>query len=149
MRDRITRHTKKRGGAAMNIIDVEGIGPVYADKLAAVGVKTVESLLDWGATPKGRKDIATRTGIDESRILKWVNMADLYRIKGIGSEYSELLEAAGVDTVVELSKRVGANLSVKMAEINAEKKLVRKVPTQTQVEDWVAQAKTLKRIVSY
>ena len=110
----------------MNIVDLEGVGPVYAGKLEAVGAKTVESLLDWGATAKGRKDIATRTGIEEAKILKWVNMADLYRIKGIGSEYSELLEAAGVDTVVELSKRVGANLFAKMEEINAAKKLVRK-----------------------
>jgi predicted flap endonuclease-1-like 5' DNA nuclease len=147
--DSIERHSKWMGGAAMNIIDLEGVGPVYAGKLEAVGVKTVESLLDWGATPKGRKDIAARTGIDEARILKWVNMADLYRIKGIGSEYSELLEAAGVDTVVELAKRVGANLFAKMEEINAAKKLVRKTPAQAQVEDWITQAKALKRIVSY
>lgn len=133
----------------MNIIDLEGVGPVYGAKLQAVGVKTVDSLLDWGASPKGRKDIATRTGIEESRILKWVNLADLYRIKGIGSEYSELLEAAGVDTIVELSTRAGANLHAKMEELNAAKKLVRKLPTQVQVEDWIAQAKALKRIVSY
>jgi predicted flap endonuclease-1-like 5' DNA nuclease len=136
-------------GGRMNIIDLEGVGPVYGGKLQAVGVKTVDSLLDWGASPKGRKDIATRTGIDESRILKWVNLADLYRVKGIGSEYSELLEAAGVDTIVELSTRVGANLHAKMEELNATKKLVRKLPTQAQVEDWITQAKALKRIVSY
>jgi predicted flap endonuclease-1-like 5' DNA nuclease len=133
----------------MKVIDLEGVGPALAAKLEAAGVTTVEGLLETGATPKGRKDIAAKSGIDEARILKWVNMGDLYRIKGVGSEYSELLEAAGVDTVVELSKRVGANLHAKMVEVNTAKKLVRKMPTQGQVEDWVKQAKEMKRIVSY
>jgi predicted flap endonuclease-1-like 5' DNA nuclease len=133
----------------MKVIDLEGVGPALAAKLEAAGIKTVEGLLEAGATAKGRKDLAAKSGVDEGKILKWVNMADLFRIKGVGSEYSELLESAGVDTVVELSKRVGANLHAKMVEVNTAKKLVRKMPTQGQVEDWVKQAKEMKRIVTY
>lgn len=131
------------------IKDIEGIGDVFTKKLVAFGITTVESLLEKGATKKGRDDIARETGIDEHKILEWVNRADLYRIKGIGSEYSDLLEAAGVDTVVELSKRRADNLTEKMVEVNIEKKLVRRVPTQQMVEGWIAEAKTLPRIVSY
>ncbi|MEL7592008.1 MAG: DUF4332 domain-containing protein [Anaerolineaceae bacterium] len=132
-----------------SIIDIEGIGPVYKKKLKAVGIATTEKLLEVGGTPKGRKDLAEKAGIDETLILEWVNLSDLFRIKGVGSEYSDLLEEAGVDTVVELSKRVPANLFAKMAEINAAKKLVRKMPVETQVADWVDQAKKLPRLVSY
>jgi predicted flap endonuclease-1-like 5' DNA nuclease len=131
------------------IKDIEGIGDVYTKKLQAMGVNTVEALLEKGATKKGREDVAKQSGIDEHKILEWVNRADLYRIKGIGSEYSDLLEAAGVDTVVELSKRRADNLTEKMVEVNVEKKLVRRVPTQQMVEGWIAEAKTLPRIVSY
>jgi predicted flap endonuclease-1-like 5' DNA nuclease len=132
-----------------SIIDIEGIGPVYKKKLKAVGIATTEKLLEVGGTPKGRKDLAEKAGIDETLILEWVNLSDLFRIKGVGSEYSDLLEEAGVDTVVELSKRVPANLFAKMAEINAAKKLVRKMPVETQVADWVDQAKKLPLLVSY
>ena len=132
-----------------SIIDIEGIGPVYKKKLKAVGVATTEKLLELGGTPKGRKDLAEKAGIDESLILEWVNLSDLFRIKGVGSEYSDLLEEAGVDTVVELSKRVPANLFAKMVEINEAKKLVRKMPVEKQVADWVDQAKKLHRLVSY
>jgi predicted flap endonuclease-1-like 5' DNA nuclease len=132
-----------------SIIDIEGIGPVYKKKLKAVGIATTEKLLEVGGTPKGRKDLAEKAGIDETLILEWVNLSDLFRIKGVGSEYSDLLEEAGVDTVVELSKRAPANLFAKMAEINAAKKLVRKMPVETQVADWVDQAKKLPRLVSY
>lgn len=132
-----------------SIIDVEGIGPVYKKKLKEVGIATTEKLLEVAATPKGRKELAEKTGIDEGLILEWVNLADLYRIKGIGSEYSDLLEEAGVDTVVELAKRVPKNLFAKMEEINAAKKLVRKMPVEKQVADWVEQAKELPRIVKY
>jgi len=132
-----------------SIIDIEGIGPVYKKKVKAVGIATTEKLLEVGGTPKGRKDLAEKAGIDETLILEWVNLSDLFRIKGVGSEYSDLLEEAGVDTVVELSKRVPANLFAKMAEINAAKKLVRKMPVETQVADWVDQAKKLPRLVSY
>ncbi len=131
------------------IVDVEGIGEVYAKKLSDIGVSTVEQLLDAGRAPKGRQDLAEKTGINHTLILKWVNRADLARIKGVGSEYADLLELAGVDTVVELGKRVPANLAKKMEELNAEKKLVRKLPAETQVADWVEQAKKLERIITY
>jgi len=132
-----------------SIIDVEGIGPAYKKKLKGVGISTTDALLEAGATPKGRKELAAKTGIGDALILEWVNLSDLYRIKGIGSEYSDLLEEAGVDTVVELSKRVAKNLFEKMAEVNTKKKLVRKLPTEAQVADWVDQAKKLPRKVSY
>ncbi len=132
-----------------SIIDIEGIGPVYAKKLKAAGVATTDTLLEVAATPKGRKDLAAKTGIDETMILEWVNRADLYRIKGVGSEYSDLLEASGVDTVVELSKRVPANLFAKMVEVNTAKKLVRKMPIEPQVKDWIEQAKKLPRKLTY
>lgn len=132
-----------------SIVDIEGIGPVYKKKLKEAGVATTEKLLVVAATPKGRKDLAEKTGISESLVLEWVNLSDLFRIKGVGSEYSDLLEEAGVDTVVELSKRVAKNLFAKMVEINTEKKLVRKMPVEKQVADWVEQAKKLPRIVSY
>jgi predicted flap endonuclease-1-like 5' DNA nuclease len=132
-----------------SIIDVEGIGPAYKKKLKGIGISTTEALLEAGATPKARKELAEKTGIGDALILEWVNLSDLYRIKGVGSEYSDLLEEAGVDTVVELSKRVPKNLFDKMVEINTKKKLVRKLPTDAQVTDWVDQAKKLPRKVSY
>jgi len=131
------------------IDDVEGIGPTFAAKLQSARVKSVEALLTAGSTPKGRQDLAAKSGIDETLILKWVNRADLARIKGVGSECADILEAAGVDTVVELSKRNPQNLVDKMAEVNEAKHLVRKLPSLSQVEDWVKQAKELPRAVSY
>jgi predicted flap endonuclease-1-like 5' DNA nuclease len=133
----------------MNIIDIEGIGPVYAKKLAGAGLKTVEGLLKAGASPKGRKEIAEKSGIDVTMVLEWVNRADLYRIKGVSKQYSDLLEKAGVDTVVELSKRVAANLYKKMEVVNKEKNLVNGMPGVKRVEDWIAQAKKLPRVVKY
>jgi predicted flap endonuclease-1-like 5' DNA nuclease len=132
-----------------SIIDVEGIGPAYKKKLKAVGVSTTEKLLEVGGTPKGRKDLAEKASLDETLVLEWVNLSDLFRIKGVGSEYSDLLEEAGVDSVIELSKRVPANLFAKMVEVNKAKKLVRKMPVEKQVADWVDQAKKLPRMVSY
>lgn len=132
-----------------SIIDVEGIGPTYKKKLKAVGISTTETLLEVGGTPRGRKELSAKTGIGDALVLEWVNLADLFRIKGVGSEYSDLLEEAGVDTIVELSKRVGKNLFEKMVEVNGKKKLVRKMPTEAQVTEWVAQAKKLPRKVSY
>ena len=132
-----------------SIIDIEGIGPVYKKKLKAVGISTTEKLLELGGTPKGRKDLAEKADISESLILEWVNLSDLFRIKGVGSEYSDLLEEAGVDTVVELSKRVPANLFNKMVEVNEAKKLVRRTPTEKMVADWVNQAKKLPRVITY
>ncbi len=131
------------------IADVEGIGPVYAQKLTDAGLATTEALLEKGAAPKGRKEIADKTGIGDALILKWINRVDLARIKGIGSEYADLLEAAGVDTVPELAKRVPANLAKKMAEVNTAKKLTRNLPTEAQVADWVEQAKKLPRAITY
>lgn len=132
-----------------SIIDIEGIGSVYADKLKAAGITTTEKLLEAGATPQGRKSLEAQTGISGKLILEWVNLADLFRIKGIGEEYSDLLEEAGVDTVVELATRNADNLYDKLVEINSAKKLVRQLPSKAQVTDWVSQAKSLPRAVSY
>jgi predicted flap endonuclease-1-like 5' DNA nuclease len=131
------------------LLDVEGIGPVYAGKLAAAGVGSVEALLKEGATPKGRKGLAEKAGIADTLILEWVNHVDLFRIKGVASEYADLLEEAGVDTVPELAQRSAPNLFKKMVEVNAAKKLVRKLPTEAQVADWIVQAKKLPRTISY
>lgn len=131
------------------IIDLEGVGPVNAKKLIAVGIKTVEALLKAGATPKGRQELAEKAGVSGTQVLKWVNFADLYRIKGVGEEYSELLEAAGVDTVKELAQRNAENLYAKIVEVNQTKKLVRQIPSSKQVASWVEQAKALPRAVEY
>lgn len=131
------------------IIDIEGIGPKYAEKLQKAGVHTITSLLNKGKTPKGRQELSKATGISDSLILQWVNHADLFRIKGVGSEYSDLLEAAGVDTVPELANRKPENLYQKLVSVNQEKELVRKLPTEKQVEDWVSQAKQMARIITY
>lgn len=131
------------------ISEIEGIGPVYSEKLAAAGVSTVEALLEAGSKPAGRKKLEGETGISGALVLRWVNMADLFRIKGVGEEYSDLLEAAGVDTVVELATRNAENLTKKMAEVNAEKNLVRGLPGLGTVETWVAEAKTLDRGVFF
>lgn len=132
-----------------SIADIEGIGPAYAEKLKAAGIKTVEGMLEKGASRKGRKAVAEQTGISEKLILEWVNLADLFRIKGIGEEYSDLLEEAGVDTVAELAQRKADNLHAKMEEVNNTKKLVRRTPTLDAVKDWVEQAKKLPRVVEY
>jgi predicted flap endonuclease-1-like 5' DNA nuclease len=131
------------------IEEIEGIGPAYAKKLVEAGIKTTDDLLAAGATPKGREELAAKTGISSKLILEWVNLADLFRIKGIGEEYSDLLEEAGVDTVVELAKRDPENLHAKILEVNEKKKLVRRPPTLKQVKVWVEQAKKLPRKVEY
>lgn len=128
---------------------VEGIGRQYAEKLRAVGVRSLEALLQRGATPKGRAELAAQAGVSEKLILEWVNHADLFRIRGIGGEYSDLLEAAGVDTVVELAQRRPEALHQKLAETNAARELVRQLPTLKQVTSWIEQAKKLPRVVSY
>ena len=132
-----------------SIVKIEGIGDVYRQKLQSAGVKTVEKLLKRGATPAGRDQLAGETGISASLILEWVNHADLWRIKGVGEEYSDLLEEAGVDTVVELAQRRADNLFAKMNEVNMAKKLVRRLPTEVQVAEWISQAKRLPRVVNY
>lgn len=128
---------------------IEGIGESYNEKLQAAGVRSVDGLLKAGASPKGRQELADKTGISEKLILEWVNHADLFRIKGIGEEYSDLLEEAGVDTVRELAQRNAENLFAKLGEVNAAKKLVRQLPTQKQVADWIEQAKSLPRAIEY
>ncbi len=133
----------------MKIVNIEGIGPAFAEKLQGVGVKTVEALLVKGTTAKGRETLAEMTGISEKLILEWVNLADLMRIKGVGEEYSDLLEEAGVDTVKELKHRNPENLYKAMIEVNQAKKLVRRVPTLKEVEKWVAEAGKLPPVVTY
>jgi predicted flap endonuclease-1-like 5' DNA nuclease len=132
-----------------SVISIEGIGPVMGEKLAAEGVRTTQALLKAGATKSGRKRLADATGIDEKKILRWVNMCDLFRIKGIAEEYSDLLEAAGVDTVKELATRKPDNLHSKLVDVNAAKKLVRQLPTEKKVNSWVNQAKELTPLVTY
>jgi predicted flap endonuclease-1-like 5' DNA nuclease len=131
------------------IIDIEGIGPVYAEKLNSINIYTTSDLLEAGATPLGRKELGEKTGISGKLILEWVNIADLFRIKGVGEEYSDLLEEAGVDTVVELAKRVPENLHAKMLEVNEKKKLVRRPPTLNEVKQWIEEAKKLPRKIEY
>ena len=132
-----------------SISDIEGIGVVQAKKLAEAGVKTVEVLLETGASAKDRKQLAEATGISEKLLLEWVNRADLYRIKGIGSEFSDLLEEGGVDSVPELATRKAENLHVKLVETNEKKKLVRVVPGVEKVQDFIDQAKKLKKVVTH
>lgn len=132
-----------------NLEDIEGIAETYAGKLRAAGVGTVEALLSEGATPGGRKKIAEAAGISDERILKWVNHADLFRINGVAGEYAELLEAAGVDTVVELGHRNAHNLAAELERVNESKRLVRRVPSLGEVERWIEEAKALPRAVTY
>jgi len=128
---------------------VEGIGEVYAQKLQEAGIRTTQALLEKGASPQGRTEIAEKTGISGKLILEWVNHVDLFRIKGVGEEYSDLLEEAGVDTVPELAQRNPEHLHQKLVAVNQEKKLVRQLPTQSQVGDWIEQAKRLPRVITY
>jgi len=132
-----------------SLLSVEGIGEKFAAKLKEAGVTSTDVLLQKGSTPKGRKELAEQTGISEKLILEWVNHVDLFRIKGVGEEYADLLEEAGVDTVVELAQRNPENLYNKLVEINVAKKLVRKMPVKSQVEDWIEQAKSLPRVITY
>lgn len=136
------------------IESIEGIGPANGKKLRAAGVQSVNALLQAGGAKSGRKALAKETGIKESMILGWVNRADLMRIKGVSTQYSDLLEAAGVDTVKELRKRKPANLAIKMKEVNDSaiakgSSIVRRPPSLSEVEKWVAQAKDMKPGVSH
>lgn len=131
------------------IEDIEGIGPQYAEKLRAAGIASVEKLLESGATSKGRDELATKTGINSKSILRWVNHADLFRIKGVAGQFSELLEAAGVDTVPELAQRKAENLQLALAKTNEEKKLAKTTPSLNQVTNWIAEAKTLPKMVNH
>ena len=131
------------------LLNIEGIGPKYAEKLQKAGVQSVEALLKSGSTPQGRKKLSESADISGDLILEWVNHADLFRIKGVGEEYSDLLEEAGVDTVPELANRNAKNLFEKILEVNKQKQLVRKLPVLSQVEDWIKQAKELPRTIQY
>ena len=131
------------------VIDIEGIGPIYAERLNGAGIQYVHELLERGATQTGRDDLAETTDIPYTLILEWVNLADLFRIKGIGEEWSDLLEEAGVDTVVELAQRNPVNLHSTIVDVNAANELVRRTPSLEQVEDWIEQAKQLPRKVEY
>jgi predicted flap endonuclease-1-like 5' DNA nuclease len=131
------------------ITDIEGIGPVFQEKLAAADIKTVESLLEKGASKSGRKAIADASGIAEGKILDWVNMADLFRINGIASQFAELLKAAGVDTVKELRTRNAENLHAALVKTNEEKSLTRVVPSLSKVEDFIAKAKELTPVITH
>jgi predicted flap endonuclease-1-like 5' DNA nuclease len=129
--------------------DIEGIGPAYASKLTRAGVRSTERLLAVGGTPQGRARLAEETGISGALILEWVNHADLFRIRGVGGSYADLLEAAGVDTVPELATRNAANLTETLRRMSDEKHLVRAVPAVPRVTGWITQAKSLERAVHY
>ena len=134
---------------AYKIIDIQGVGEVYAEKLIAAGIETIDQLLEKGKTPKGRKDLEDATGITGKLILTWVNHADLCRIKEIGPQFSELLEAAGVDTVKELSHRNAANLVKTMNEVNEKEHRTKRVPTEIEIQRMIDQAKELPAVVTY
>ena len=135
--------------ANYKIEEIEGIGPALGEKLRAAGVSSTDKLLDACKTKKQREALAEASGVSEKQILKFANMADLFRITGVGQEFSELLEAAGVDTVPELAQRRAENLTAKMEEVNKEKNLTRRTPSLAEVEKWVAEAKELPRVLEY
>ena len=132
-----------------NIEEIEGIGLAYAEKLSAADIKSTDDLLEKCGSAKGRDAVAETTGLSTRQLLKWANMADLMRISGVGEEYSELLEAAGVDTVKELKHRNADNLAAKMQEVNEAKKLTRQVPSAGQVAKWIEQAGSLDPKISH
>ena len=131
------------------LTEIEGIGQVYQDKLQGFGIRTLEDLLEQGKDRRGRERISERTGISPKLILEWVNLADLFRIKGVGEEYADLLEEAGVDSVPELAQRNPENLHKALVEINEQKDLVRRTPSLDQVKEWVNHAKELPRVVEH
>jgi predicted flap endonuclease-1-like 5' DNA nuclease len=128
---------------------IEGVGESFSQKLHEAGITTTDSLLEKGSSPQGRKDISEKSGIGEKVILKWVNQVDLARIKGINEEYGELLEVSGVDSVPELAHRKPENLMESLTRVNDSKRLVRKLPSLSQVSKWVDQAKSLPKIVTH
>ena len=131
------------------IIDIEGVGEAYAEKLIAAGIEKVEELLEKCAAPKGRKDLAEKTGISEKLILRWTNHADLFRINGVGPQFAELLEAAGVDTVKEFSHRVAENLQPKLVEVNEARHICGRTPAVAEIQKMIDQAKELEPCVTY
>ncbi len=144
--------TEKRREAAMankKIEDVEGIGPVIGAKFRDAGIKNTNGLLAAAKTPSDRRKVAKSTGLTTKQVLKFANMVDLYRINGIGSEFAELLEAANVNTVVQLSKRNAATLTAKLEDVNKTKKLTRRVPDEKTVKKWIDKAQALPRALEY
>jgi len=135
------------GGFMTALAEIEGIGAVYQEKLQGAGVGSVEALLEQGATRDGRQKLAAASGVSDTLVLEWVNHADLFRVKGVGSEYADLLEEAGVDSVPELAQRNPANLAAALNEANESKRLVRSLPSESQVQAWVAEAKALPPVV--
>jgi predicted flap endonuclease-1-like 5' DNA nuclease len=133
----------------MKIIDVEGIGTSSAAKLVEAGIETTQAFLEAAASEAGRATLAIKTGISKNLLLEWVNHVDLMRIKGVGSEFSDLLEAAGVDSCTELAQRNATNLMAKVVDLNATKKLVRQLPTEEQIQAWIEEAKTLPKLVTH
>ncbi len=131
------------------LTDIKGLDDQAAARLTEAGITNADMLLDAGGTPEGRKDLAARTGLEAAALLGWLNRVDLARVKGIGREYSDLLEACGVDTVPELAQRNATNLHAKMVTVNEEQALVKALPSENQVADWVVQAKALPRAISY
>ncbi len=140
---------ENEGKDEIPIKKIEGIGTTFAERLAAEGIATSKDLLEAGKTRRRREDLSEKTGISNQLILEWVNLADLIRVKGVSEEYSDLLEEAGVDTVVELARRNPEKLHAKILELNKEKKLVRRTPSKGMVTNWIEQAKKLPRIVEY
>ncbi|MBP3536325.1 MAG: DUF4332 domain-containing protein [Muribaculaceae bacterium] len=134
---------------AYKIIEIEGVGDSYAKKLEDAGIKTTDDLLAAAATPKGREKLAEETGISPKLILRWANHADLFRVKGVAGQFAELLEAAGVDTVKEFRHRVAANLQPKLVEVNEAKNLCNRVPSVSEIERMIEQAKTLEPVITY
>ncbi len=132
-----------------SLIDIEGIGGKNADKLANVGVRTTEKLLEVAASKSGRKNLSDQIGVSEAKLLEWVNRADLFRVKGIGEEFSDLLENAGVDSPSELANRNAENLYEKLVEINTKKNLVNRVPSAGEIQKMIDDAKTLKKLVTH
>ena len=134
----------------MKIEDVEGIGPIFAQKLQAAGVNTTDDLLDRGGTKAGRASLASASGLTETQLLEWVNHADLMRINGVGSEYADLLEAAGVDSCAELAQRNAANLAQTFQELDAARpNWIRQIPSEATVAAWIAEAKTMEAVVAH
>ena len=133
----------------MKIEDLEGVGPIVGAKLRDAGVATTDALLEKAGPAAGRAALAEAAGVSAGQLLRWVNHADLYRISGVGSEYADLLEASGVDSCPELARRNAANLATTMAEANAAKNLVRRLPTEDVVADWIAQAAKLPKVVTH
>ena len=133
----------------MKVEDIEGIGPAHAATLQAAGVRTSDALLERAGPKKGRDELAAATGISGKLLLEWANACDLMRIRGIGAQFSDLLEAAGVDSAAELARRNAATLAATFQELNAARATTRRAPTEAMVADWIAQAKQLPKVVTH